>query len=77
MSSMIACCWSSGICRMPKARFAVLWSAVITACEKYGGTAASSPRTRARVDDEAGLRNRSGSENAGHRSAVPQPRAVV
>ena len=59
---------------MPKASVAVRRSALTTDCEKYGGTASSSARMPAASRREAGVVKRSGSENAGHSSAVPQPR---
>ena len=66
--------WASSDCsRRPKASTAVLRSGVIAACEKYGGTASSSARTCSRVADSSGVRNRSGSESAGHSSPPAQP----
>ena len=66
MSSITACWRSSGRKRMPNAIVAVRRSGVITACEKYGGTAASSAFT---VCAAFGVwRNRSVSESAGHSS---------
>ena len=63
---------------MPKASVAVRRSGAITALEKYGGTRSSSARIRAcEAVDVAWSRNRSGSESAGHSSALPQPRASV
>ncbi len=48
-------------------------SLVMTAWEKYGGTASSSART-CFCDVEADWsRNRSVSDSAGHSSALPQP----
>ena len=45
MSSTTSFWRSSGISRMPNARFAVLRSGVTTPCEKYAGTASSRRRT--------------------------------
>ena len=72
--SSITSRWPSSDCsRSPKASTAVLRSGVIAACEKYGGTASSSARTCSRVADSSGVRNRSGSDSAGHSAALPQP----
>ena len=70
----MTCSWrSSGMSRMPNASVAVRRSRVMTPCEKYGGTASSSAAICG-CDDAPPLRKRSGSENAGHSSALPQPR---
>jgi hypothetical protein len=70
----ITCCWRRRLSSLiPNARLAVVRSAVITACEKYGGTAASSARIASRLLADCSVRNRSGSDNAGHSSARPQP----
>ena len=61
---------------MPNARFAVRRSAVITAREKYGGTASRSARIRSRSLADSAERKRSGSDSAGHSSALPQPRSA-
>ena len=50
---------------------------VITAGEKYGGTASSSARIRWLSWAEPRARNRSGSERAGPSWALPQPRLDV
>ncbi len=49
----------------------------MTLCEKYGGTASSSPSTRLREASEAFVVKRSGSENAGQISERPQPRFAL
>ena len=75
--ALITCSWrSSGISRMPNASVATLRSVVITPCEKYGGTASSSALIEA-CEVALPPRNRSGSENAGHSSALPQPRDAL
>ena len=73
MASMTSSWRSSGMSRMPKAIVAVRRSGVMTPCEKYGGTASSSPSICARVVSWPPWK-RSGSEKAGHSSALPQPR---
>ena len=73
---MISCWRSSEVSRTPKASVAVRRSAVITAREKYGGTASSSARMRSRSPADCDDRKRSGSDSAGHRSARPQPRSA-
>ncbi len=56
---------------------------MITSWEKYGGIAASKPSTAPAVSFGAfapavpWLPNRSGSENAGHSRARPQPRVSL
>jgi hypothetical protein len=65
-------CSSSGISGIPKARLAVLRSRETTACEKYAGIASSRPSTLARSVTPT-ARTSSGSENAGHRRARPDP----
>ena len=76
MSSITACWPSSDCSRSPKASTAVRRSGVIAACEKYCGTASSSARTCSRVADSSGVRNRSGSDSAGHSAAPRQPRSA-
>jgi hypothetical protein len=61
---------------IPKASVAVRRSAVMTDCEKYGGTASSSAAIWAALRREPGVVKRSGSENAGHSCARPQPRCA-
>ena len=61
---------------MPNASVAVRRSALTTDCEKYGGTASSSALIAPASRRDAGVVKRSGSENAGHSSAVPQPRVA-
>ena len=73
MSWITARCASSDCRRMPNASTAVRRSGVIAACEKYGGTASSNARICSRVADSSGVRNRSGSESAGHSSPPAQP----
>jgi hypothetical protein len=67
MSSITSFWRSRGMSRMPNASVAVVRSPLITACEKYGGTASSSALTLSRL---AGVpdRKRSGSDSAGHSS---------
>ena len=62
---------------MPKASVAVRRSAVMTEREKYGGTASSSASIAPASRREAAVVKRSGSENAGHSSACPQPRVAL
>ena len=73
MSSKISCWRSSDTSRTPNARFAVLRSFVITAWEKYAGTASSRLRTCSREAAALSSRNRSVSDSAGHSSAFPHP----
>ena len=51
-------------------------AAVLTAWEKYGGTESSRPSIRARSTAASFPGNRSGSDSAGHSSALPQPLAA-
>ena len=69
-SSTTRFCSSSGISRMPNARFAVLRSAEMTACEKYGGTAFRSARTWFGLLVFV-VRKRSGRDSAGYSSGGP------
>ena len=64
---------SSGISRRPNDSVAVRRSGEMTVCEKYGGTASSRPSIRLREDSDSSVVKRSGSENAGQISALPQP----
>ena len=74
--SITRACSASGASRIPNARLAVFRSAVMTAWEKYGGTASSSAATFAR-SEAASPWNRSGSDSAGHRAARPHPFASL
>ena len=72
MSRMISCWRSSEVSRTPKARLAVLRSAVITAREKYGGTASSSARMRSRSPADC-----RGAEEVGQRQRRAQVGAAA
>ena len=62
---------------MPNASVAVRRSRLMTPCEKYRGTASSSPVIWAFVGAFPLASKRSGSEKAGQTYALPQPRSAL